>query len=92
MAKLTKEEIQALLRVMGATTYHTVKSTETVSECGGEIRKWVHIMHTVEIWYGRHATDGNVYLTSRAKAWSRDEDRAWRNAYMKFIKLVENDG
>ena len=92
MAKLTKEEVQALVRVMGATTYHTVKSTETVSECGGEIRNWVHITHTVEIWYGRSSPLGNVYLTSRARARSRDEDKAWRNAYMKFIKLVENDG
>ena len=92
MAKLTKEEVQALLRVMGGCTYHTVKSRETTSEYGGEIRNWVHITHTVELWYGRHATDGNVYLTSQVKAWSRDEDKAWRNAYMKFIKLVGNDG
>ena len=91
MAKLTKEEVQALLRVMGGCTYHTVKSRETTSEYGGEIRNWVHITHTVEIWYGRSSPLGNVYLTSRASARSRDEDRAWRNAYMKFIK-VENDG
>ena len=92
MAKLTKEEVRALVRVMGACTYVTRKYRETISECGGEIRNWVHITHTVELWYGRHATDGNVYLASRVKAWSRDEDKAWRNAYMKFIKLVGNDG
>ena len=94
MAKLTKEEVQALLRVMGGCTYHTVKSRETTSEYGGEIRNWVHITHTVEIWYGRHTYKSNekIYTTSQVRAWSKDEDKAWRNAYMKFIKLVENDG
>ena len=94
MAKLTKEEVQALLRVMGARTYVTRKYRETISEYGGETRNWVHITHTVEIWYGRHTYKSNekIYMTTRVKAWSRDEDKAWRNAYMKFIKLVGNDG
>ena len=94
MAKLTKEEVQALLRVMGATTYITRKYRETISECGGEIRNWRFESHTVEIWYGRHTYKSNekIYTTTQVKAWSRDEDRAWRNAYMKFIKLVGNDG
>ena len=92
MAKLTKEEVQALVRVMGASTYHTVKSRETVSECGGEIRNWRFESHTVEIWYGRHEYTPKRYITTRVKALSKYEDRAWRNAYMKFIKLVGNDG
>ena len=91
MAKLTKEEVRAVLRVMGACMYHTVKSNECTSEFGDEVRNWVVVTHKVEIWYGRHSPLGNVYLTSRASAWSRDEDTAWRNAYKKFIK-VENDG
>ena len=90
MAKLTKEEVQALLRVMGATTYITRKYRETISECGGEIRNWVHITHTVEIWYGRSSPLGNVYLTSRASARSRDEDTAWRNAYKKLMNGIAN--
>ena len=99
MAKLTKEEVQALLRVVGATTYITRKHRETISECDGEIRNWVHVTYTVEIWYGRHTeittiykSTGKGYITTRVKAWSRDEDTAWRNAYMKFIKAVDNDG
>ena len=92
MAKLTKEEVQALVRVMGATTYHTVKSSDTTSECEGEVRNWVHRSHTVEIWYGRHEYTPKRYIATRVKALSKYEDRAWRNAYMKFNKLVGNDG
>ena len=92
MAKLTKEEVQALLRVMGASTYHTRKSREVTSEFGDEVKNWGFVTHKVDIWYGRHTTDRNVYLTTRASAWSRYEDRAWHIAYIRFIKLVENDG
>ena len=94
MAKLTKEEIQALIRVMGATTYHMIKSRDITSECGGEVRNWRFESHTVEIWYGRHVykPTGKIYMTTRVSARSKYEDRAWRNAYMKFIKMVKNDG
>lgn len=94
MAKLTKDEVRALLRVVGASTYHTRKSREVTSEFGDEVKNWGFVTHKVYIWYGRHAhkPTGKIYMTTRASAWSRDEDRAWRNAYMKFIKSVENDG
>ena len=94
MAKLTKEEVRALLRVMGASTYHTRKSREVTSEFGDEVKNWGFVTHKVDIWYGRHTykQTGKIYMTTRVSARSKYEDRAWRNAYMKFIKLVGNDG
>lgn len=88
MAKLTKEEVQALLRVMGATTYCTRESRDVTSEFGDEVRNWGFVTHKVDIWYGRHI--GKIYMTTRVKAWSRDEDKAWRNAYKKLMKEIAN--
>ena len=87
MAKLTKEEIQALLKVSDYHWYHQEKKiTLTGSRSyNDDVYKNETVTHLVQMWNNRP----NLYT---GKAWSRDEDRAWRNAYKNFIKVVENNG
>ena len=80
MAKLTKEEIQALVRVAGGCMYHTIKSHRVVSEFEGDTRDWEYITHTVEVW----VRDRSGYPTGKAR--SKDETTAWRNAYKRYLK------
>ena len=85
MAKLTKEEVHALLKVSGYHWYHQEKRvTQTGSRSYNDsVYKKETVTHLVQIWNNRP----NLYAV---KAWSRDEDTAWRNAYRKFIKEIAN--
>ena len=96
MAKLTKEEIQALLKVSDYHWYHQEKKvTQTGSRSYNDIvednevtqYQYVYtketVTHLVELWSNRP----NVYT---GKAWSRDENTAWRNAYKKLMNGIAN--
>ena len=98
MAKLTKEEIQALLKVADYHWFHQEKKV-TVTNSNDHydnsgytdyVYKKETVTHLVQLWDSRHATDGNVYLAFRVKAWSRDEGTAWRRAYKKLMKEIAN--
>ena len=85
MAKLTKEEVQALLKVSEYRWYHQEKRvTQTGSRSyNDEVYKKETVTHLVELWDNRP----NFYVS---KAWSRDEDTAWRNAYKKLMNGIAN--
>ena len=85
MAKLTKEEIQALLKVSDYHWYHQEKKvTHTGSRSyNDDVYKNETVTHLVQLWNNRP----NLYT---GKAWSRDEDTAWRNAYKKLMNGIAN--
>lgn len=85
MAKLTKEEIQALLKVSDYRWYHQEKRvTQTGSHSyNDEVYKKETVTHFVELWDNRP----NFYVS---KAWSRDEGTAWRRAYKKLMDGIAN--
>ena len=85
MAKLTKEEVQALLKVSGYHWYHQEKKvTQTGSRSYNDAEyKKETVTHLVHLW------DNHPNLFT-GKAWSRDEDTAWRNAYKKLMNGIAN--
>lgn len=86
MAKLTKEEIQALLKVAGYHWYYfTKKVTSSASRSyNDEVYTGETTTHLVQVW---NNSSGSVF---QGRAWSRDEDTAWRNAYKKLMKEIAN--
>ena len=85
MAKLTKEEIQALLKVSDYHWYHQEKKvTLTGSRSFSDMEyKKETVTHLIQMWNNRP----NLYT---GKAWSRDEGTAWRRAYKKLMKEIAN--
>jgi hypothetical protein len=91
MAKLTKEEIQALLKVADYHWFHQEKKvTVTNNNDHNDSRGYTEysyiketVTHLVQLWDSRP----NLHV---GKAWSRDEDTAWRSAYKRLMKEVAN--
>ena len=91
MAKLTKEEIQALLKVADYHWFHqekkvTVTNSKDHYDNSGYtdyVYKKETVTHLVQLWDSRP----NLYV---GKAWSRDEGTAWRRAYKKLMKEIAN--
>lgn len=86
MAKLTKEEIQALLKVADYHWFHQEKKvTQTGSRSyNDDVYTKETVTHLVALW------NNSSVSVFQGRAWSRDEDTAWRNAYKKLMKEIAN--
>ena len=68
--------------------YHWYHQEKKVTQTGSrsyndDVYKNETVTHLVQLWNNRP----NLYT---GKAWSRDEDTAWRNAYKKLMNGIAN--